>query len=124
MKRKIASIALVLVLLFSFASTGLAALSGPGTGNNTWAPVQAHGNIYIEGNFINVGRISLGVNFKLYRVTPTGDVLVGSNWTDTIVAGQSARLKIPLASNQPDGQYRLVLDSPGDFTVVAYLGYN
>ncbi|KZE79232.1 hypothetical protein AV654_17305 [Paenibacillus elgii] len=124
MKRKIASIALVLVLLFSFASSGLAASSGPGTGNDTWAPVQAHGNIYIEGNFINVGRISLGVNFKLYRVTPNGDVLVGSNSTGTIVAGQYARLKIPLASNQPDGQYRLVLDSPGDFTVVAYLGYN
>ncbi|MCM3273998.1 hypothetical protein [Paenibacillus elgii] len=124
MKRKIASIAFVLVLLFSFASSGLAASSGPGTGNDTWAPVQAHGNIYIEGNFINVGRISLGVNFKLYRVTPNGDVLVGSNSTGTIVAGQYARLKIPLASNQPDGQYRLVLDSPGDFTVVAYLGYN
>ncbi|WP_010492167.1 hypothetical protein [Paenibacillus elgii] len=124
MKRKIASIAFVLVLLFSFASSGLAASSGPGTGNDTWAPVQAHGNIYIEGNFINVGRISLGVNFKLYRVTPNGDVLVGSNSTGTIVAGQYARLKIPLASNQPDGQYRLVLDSPGDFTIVAYLGYN
>ncbi|PUA35105.1 hypothetical protein C8Z91_31330 [Paenibacillus elgii] len=124
MKRKIASIAFVLVLLFSFASSGLAASSGPGTGNDTWAPVQAHGNIYIEGNFINVGRISLGVNFKLYRVTPNGDVLVGSNSTGTIVAGQYARLQIPLASNQPDGQYRLVLDSPGDFTVVAYLGYN
>lgn len=124
MKRKIASIAFMLVLLFSFASTGLAASSGPGTGNNTWAPVQAHGNIYIEGNFINNGQISLGVNFNLYRVTPTGDVLVGSNSTNTIVAGQYARLKVPLASNQPDGQYRLVLSSPGDFTVVAYLGYN
>ncbi|KEQ25524.1 hypothetical protein [Paenibacillus tyrfis] len=124
MKRKIASIAFVLVLLFSFASSGLAASSGPGTGNDTWAPVQVHGNIYIEGNFINNGRSSLGVNFKLYRVTPNGDVLVGSNSTGAIVAGQYARLKIPLASNQPDGQYRLVLDSPGDFTVVAYLGYN
>ncbi|MGX4585779.1 hypothetical protein [Paenibacillus chitinolyticus] len=124
MKRKITSIAFVLVLLFSFASISLAASSGPGTGNNTWAPVQAHGNIYIEGNFMNNGQISLGVNFKLYRVTPNGDVLVGSNWTNTIVAGQTARLKIPLASNQPDGQYRLVLDSPGDFTVIAYLGYN
>ncbi|MWV42190.1 hypothetical protein GRF59_00970 [Paenibacillus sp. HJL G12] len=124
MKRKIASIVFVLVLMFSLASSAFAAASGPGTGNNTWAPVQAHGNIYIEGNFINDGQISLGVNFKLYRVTSTGDVLVGSNWTNTIVAGQSARLKIPLASNQPDGQYRLVLDSPGDFTVVAYLGYN
>ncbi|MFC9774210.1 hypothetical protein [Paenibacillus chitinolyticus] len=124
MKRKITSIAFMLVLLLSFASTSLAASSGPGTGNNTWAPVQAHGNIYIEGNFINDGQISLGVNFRLYRVTPNGDVLVGSNWTNTIVAGQTARLKIPLASNQPDGQYRLVLDSPGDFTVIAYLGYN
>ncbi|MGE6226497.1 hypothetical protein [Paenibacillus chitinolyticus] len=124
MKRKITSIAFVLVLLFSFASISFAASSGPGTGNNTWAPVQAHGNIYIEGNFINDGQISLGVNFRLYRVTPNGDVLVGSNWTNTIVAGQTARLKIPLASNQPDGQYRLVLDSPGDFTVIAYLGYN
>ncbi|WP_088832591.1 hypothetical protein [Paenibacillus tyrfis] len=124
MKRKIASIAFVLVLLFSFASSGLAASSGPGTGNDTWAPVQVHGNIYIEGNFINNGRSSLGVNFKLYRVTPNGDVLVGSSSTGAIVAGQYARLKIPLASNQPDGQYRLVLDSPGDFTVVAYLGYN
>ncbi|GKS13131.1 hypothetical protein YDYSY3_41310 [Paenibacillus chitinolyticus] len=124
MKRKITSIAFVLVLLFSFASISLAASSGPGTGNNTWAPVQAHGNIYIEGNFMNNGQISLGVNFRLYRVTPNGDVLVGSNWTNTIVAGQTARLKIPLASNQPDGQYRLVLDSPGDFTVIAYLGYN
>ncbi|MFD7522066.1 MULTISPECIES: hypothetical protein [Paenibacillus] len=124
MKRKITSIAFVLVLLFSFASISFAASSGPGTGNNTWAPVQAHGNIYIEGNFINNGQISLGVNFRLYRVTPNGDVLVGSNWTNTIVAGQTARLKIPLASNQPDGQYRLVLDSPGDFTVIAYLGYN
>ncbi|MFB6366383.1 hypothetical protein ACFCP7_20390 [Paenibacillus elgii] len=123
MKRKIASIAFVLVLLFSFASTGLAALSGPGSGNDTWAPVRAHGDIYIEGNFINVGRTSLGVNFKLYRVTPNGDVLVGSNSTGTIVAGQYKRLNIPLASNQPDGEYRLVLDSPGDFTVVAYLGY-
>ncbi|MFF2154863.1 hypothetical protein ACFVVQ_06075 [Paenibacillus chitinolyticus] len=124
MKRKITSIAFMLVLLFSFASTSFAASSGPGTGNHTWAPVQAHGNIYIEGNFINDGQISLGVNFRLYRVTPNGDVLVGSNWTNTIVAGQTARLKIPLASNQPDGQYRLVLDSPGDFTVIAYLGYN
>ncbi|MCY9589974.1 hypothetical protein PC41400_17355 [Paenibacillus chitinolyticus] len=124
MKRKITSIAFMLVLLLSFASTSFAASSGPGTGNNTWAPVQAHGNIYIEGNFINDGQISLGVNFRLYRVTPNGDVLVGSNWTNTIVAGQTARLKIPLASNQPDGQYRLVLDSPGDFTVIAYLGYN
>ncbi|MGW9124210.1 hypothetical protein ACWGPW_04335 [Paenibacillus chitinolyticus] len=124
MKRKITSIAFMIVLLLSFASTSLAASSGPGTGNNTWAPVQAHGNIYIEGNFINDGQISLGVNFRLYRVTPNGDVLVGSNWTNTIVAGQTARLKIPLASNQPDGQYRLVLDSPGDFTVIAYLGYN
>ena len=124
MKRKIVSFAFLLVLLFSFASTSLAASSGPGTGNDTWAPIQAHGNIYIEGNFINTGQISLGVNFKLYRVTPTGDVLVGSNSTNTITAGQYARLKVALASNQPDGQYRLVLDSPGDFTVVAYLGYN
>ncbi|AZS15573.1 hypothetical protein [Paenibacillus lutimineralis] len=124
MKRKIVSFAFLLVLLFSFASTSLAASSGPGSGNDTWAPVQAHGNIYIEGNFINYGQISLGVNFKLYRVTPTGDVLVGSNSTGTIAAGQYARLKVALASNQPDGQYRLVLDSPGDFTVVAYLGYN
>ena len=124
MKRKIVSFAFLLVLLLSFASTGFAASSGPGTGNNTWAPVQAHGNIYIEGNFINNGQISVGVNFNLYRVTPNGDVLVGSNSTITIVAGQSERLRVPLASNQPDGQYRLVLDSPGDFTVVAYLGYN
>ncbi|NEW05751.1 hypothetical protein GK047_06925 [Paenibacillus sp. SYP-B3998] len=115
MKKLTISFLLTLGFLFSFATSSFASFY------HEWQPTPAHDSIYIEGNFSNLTNTSSDTLFiELYRVTPSGNIQVGSNYVN-LGALQWTRTRLLLAMNQPAGNYKVIMHASGDWTTAAYL---
>lgn len=100
--KKISVIALMMIMLFSFASLASAKAS-----ESTSPPYYLSGNISYEATYYNQNFNTWGaVTLTLLKVTPTGDVSVGST-SVSVRPGESKTEKVLLASNQPANNYKL-----------------
>ncbi|CAH0122408.1 hypothetical protein PAE9249_04958 [Paenibacillus sp. CECT 9249] len=100
--KKFSVIAILMIMLLSIASMASAkALEG------TSPPYYLSGNISYEASYYNRNFVTWGsVTLTLLKVTPTGDVPVGSQVV-FVRPGETKREKVLLASNQPADYYKL-----------------
>ncbi|MWV45208.1 hypothetical protein GRF59_16425 [Paenibacillus sp. HJL G12] len=111
--KKFSFIAIIMIMLFTFASAASASTS---------VPLYLSGKVSYEATYYNQNFNSWGsVTLTLLKVTPTGDVSVGTAYV-SVRPGETKTEKVLLASNLPADYYKLQITygSYGSGNVAVY----
>jgi hypothetical protein len=112
-----------LLIVFTLLLMMIPAISASADFNGSWTASLSAGNIRIGSNFTDWTASPTTMDITLYQVTSSGDVYVSSN-SVYIGAYQSIGGWYNLATNQPAGTYKVVLDSTtGETSGVSLVNY-